>query len=584
MRIPIAILFPVVALQLHAQGWRGFAGDPQHTAISAVKSQALSQIHWQTPVDLQPQYRDGELLIHYGSPLVTAANTVIVPVKTGAAGGFRVEARAGADGSLIWSQASDYILPDHDWTPEFGPTLTPQGRLYFPGAGGTVHYRDSPDSATGAQGQLAFFGSANYFADVQAYNAAVAINTPITSDSAGNIYFGFVVTGSTPVVLSSGIARIAASGTGSWISAQAAALDPAMTEVSMNCAPALSLNGRTLYVALSNGNSAYLAALDSATLAPQSRVRLEDPYSGMAAWAPDDATSSPTVGPDGDVYYGVLENPLGANHERGWLLHFDATLAQRKTPGAFGWDDTASIVPASMVPGYAGKSTYLLMTKYNDYLVAGGTGLNRLAILDPNATQADPVTGIDVMREVLTVAGPTPDGAPPAVKEWCINSAVVDPATRSILAGNEDGKLYRWDLTTNTLSQSVVLTSGIGEAYTPTAIGPDGTVYGINNSILFAAGAVVAPLLQVSPDTLSFHFQLGAAPPPAQTLTITSVPSGVPVQVVAACPWLGASPISGITPLTTLISANIAGLAPGAYPCSLSVSGPAGSSASVRLK
>jgi hypothetical protein len=38
------------------------------------------------------------------------------------------------------------------------------------------------------------------------------------------------------------------------------------------------------------------------------------------------------------------------------------------------------------------------------------------------------------------------------------------------------------------LSESVTLTSGIGEAYTPTAIGVDGTVYAINDAILFAVG------------------------------------------------------------------------------------------------
>jgi hypothetical protein len=180
--------------------------------------------------------------------------------------------------------------------------------------------------------------------------------------------------------------------------------------------------------------------------------------------------------------------PQGSNHYRGWMLHFDSHLAQSKTPGAFGWDDTSSVVPSFMVPAYTGKSLYLLMTKYNNYAEGGGNGLNKIAVLDPDATETDPVTGASVMREVLTVAGVTPDGAAPAVKEWCINSAAVDPATNSILVGSEDGRLYRWDLSTNTLSQNLVLTSGLGEAYTPTAIGPDGKVYAINNATLFAVG------------------------------------------------------------------------------------------------
>ncbi|MGD0614391.1 MAG: hypothetical protein ABSA69_03000, partial [Verrucomicrobiota bacterium] len=59
---------------------------------------------------------------------------------------------------------------------------------------------------------------------------------------------------------------------------------------------------------------------------------------------------------------------------------------------------------------------------------------------------------------------------------------------KSVLANNEDGKLYRWDLTSNTLSETNVLTTGIGEAYTPTLVGVDGTVFAINNATLFAIG------------------------------------------------------------------------------------------------
>jgi hypothetical protein len=141
-----------------------------------------------------------------------------------------------------------------------------------------------------------------------------------------------------------------------------------------------------------------------------------------------------------------------------------------------------------MVPSYTGASAYLLMTKYNNYADVGGNGENKIAILDPNATETDPITGVTVMNEVLTILGPTPNPPLQGVKEWCINSAAVDIPGKSILANSEDGNLYRWDLTTNTLSQVVALTAGIGEAYTPTVIGVDGTVYAINDAILFAVG------------------------------------------------------------------------------------------------
>jgi hypothetical protein len=248
-----------------------------------------------------------------------------------------------------------------------------------------------------------------------------------------------------------------------------------------------------LYFAVNNGNFSYgyLVAVDSRTLTPITKVRLKDAgFPTHDASLPDDGTASPTVGPDGDVYFGVFEYSCCVNHDRGWLLHFDGALSQTKTPGAFGWDDTASIVAASLVSSYHGSSSYLLVTKYNNYSDSGigGNGSNKVAVLDPNDTETDPVTGATVMKEILTVLGPTPNTGQAGVREWCINTAVVDPFTRSVLAGSEDGKLYRWDLTSNTLSETFTLTPGIGEAYTPTLIGVDGTVYAINNAVLFAVG------------------------------------------------------------------------------------------------
>jgi hypothetical protein len=445
-------------------------------------------MRWQTPVDLDISSGG----THYGSPLVTQANTVILPVKTGAADGFKVEGFDGGTGTLKWTVTTDYSVPTSGWVPPMSVVLTPNNRLYIPGAGGTVYYMDTPDADHATiTGQLAFYGISKYDHD---YDSNVKICTGLTSDSQGNLYFGFVVYGPTPLNLQSGIARMDPMGSGSWVAASAASADPSISQVVFNCAPALSSDESSLYIAVSSGGSGpaesgsgYLLRLDSTTLTTTGMVFLTDPNSGQAAFLPDLGTASPTVGPDGDVYFGVLENPFPSNNDRGWLLHYSGDLTQTKLSGAFGWDDTASIVPASMVPSYTGTSSYLLMTKYNNYQgVGSGDGVNKLAVLDPNGMMIDPITGACVMQEVLTITGVTPDPVLPMVREWCINTAAVDPATDSILANSEDGTLYRWDLATNSFTQSVSLTSGVAEAYTPTVIGVDGTVYAINNATLFA--------------------------------------------------------------------------------------------------
>jgi hypothetical protein len=476
--------------QAAAPAWAGYAGNAQHTAPAPAPGKKFTGIRWQTPVDLDPQYTGNELFIHYGSPMITAGNTVLVPVKTQAAGSFQLEAHSGKTGATLWTLPTDYVLPTStDWTPSFPAGLTASNRVYIAAAGGTVLYRDTPNAATGSSGRLAFYGLPVFNAHTTQLTNTVMIDTPITADASNNIYFGFVVTGANAAKLQSGIARIAANGAGSWVSATAAG-GSNVSQVAMNCAPAISADGTTLYITVSDGSAGYLLALDSTTLATKASAALNDPSSGQPALISDLSTASPTIGPDGDVYYGVLENPFPDHNDRGWLLHFDATLATLKTPGSFGWDDTVSVVPAAAVPHYKGTSSYLLMTKYNNYIgVNTGNGENRIAILDPEATQQDEYSSkpVTVMKEVETLLGPTPNPAG-GVYEWCINSAAVDPATKSVFAGSEDGNFYRWNLATNKISQSLPLNTPTPEAYTPSLAGPDGTVYAINNATLYAIG------------------------------------------------------------------------------------------------
>ena len=502
----LVVVALLVSISASAQSlrmpWTGYSHDAQHTSLSPTASQSLDRILWQTRIDLTVSPTNtGFLPIHYGSPSITRSNTVLVPVRAGLKL-YEIKALAGATGSTNWERLSDYSQPPHGWALSFSGVLTPKNRFYFPGGGGTLYFCDTPDTnGTPVINQVVFYGLTNYLANTNSYLTNVFVSTPITSDRYGNIFFGFQVNGTTPVGLQSGIARIDVNGNSTWAAAADLAGDATIKKVAQNCAPALSNDHKVLYAGVNTSptwaqtTDGYLVAVDSRTLAPLNSVRLRDvKTSANNASLSDNGTASPTIGPDGDVYYGMVENPVPSNNDRGWLLHFDSTLAHSRIPGAFGWDDTPSIVPASLVPSYHGTSPYLLMVKYNNYAGIGtGDGVNKIALLDPKNSMTDPITGATVMKEVISIAGPTPDAAktntyPNAVREWCINSAVVDLRTRSVLANNEDGKMYRWDLTSNTFSQTNVLTTGVGEAYTPTLIGIDGAVYGINNAILFVIG------------------------------------------------------------------------------------------------
>jgi hypothetical protein len=516
-----------------------FAGNAQHTSSYAAPAQTLNTIKWTTSIDLN----NTGAFAHYGSPLVTSANTVLVPVKIAAATGdsFRIDAFNGVNGAPKYITPSDYIMPAHGWIPAYNPCVAsgPFGtRMYFAGAGGTIWHIDNPDSDTpGPPIREAFYPLANYNANPAAYNSTVFVNTPLTADAVGNIYFGFRVQGTAPAPLNttqSGYARISSNGFGTFVLAGTAANDPNINFVPHNLAPALSNDGNTLYVvvrALNNSVNGYLLGLNPTTLERKYSVFLRDPRNGNGAQVNDNGTASPMVAPDGDVYFGVLGNP--SNGSRGFLLRFSGDLSVVKTPGGFGWDYTPGIVSASSVPSYTGTSSYLLFCKYNDYPFQDGTGVNRVALLDPNATQIDPhasANGLVEMREVLTVIGPTPDAEnsniPIAVREWCINAPAVNPATNSVFFTSEDGRSYRWNLVTNTLDQAVVLNPGLGQPYVPTVIGPEGTIYTLNGGTLFAIGQVPGVKVTITSSSPDLRNTVVGGP-----ITFTATVTGSPAAL-----------------------------------------------------
>jgi len=487
-----------------------FAGNAQHTNVYNAAAANINQVLWQTPIDTS----NTGAFAHYGEPLVTANNTVIVPVLT-TTSTVLINAFSGATGALKYTLNTDYVMPSHGWIPSYEPVIVGT-RLYYPGDGGTIYYVDNIDGTPTSPTQVCFYGLPTYQSNAAGFNSSVFVDTPITADSQGNIFFGFRVEGTpiTPFFTNangdpvSGYARIGSNGATNYAFVNNITSDSAIIHDSHNCAPALSNDESTVYVLAKSGvfDYAYICGLDTTTLSTKFVRFVTDPRPGGSQAGPlDDSTSSPVVGPDGDVYMGMFVSPY--NGSRGYLAHYSGDLSQVKTPGAFGWDFTPGIVPSSMVPGYSGKSSYLLFCKYNNYTGTGGDdggdGINTVAILDPNdETQVDwhpSAAGMVEMREVLTMIGCTPDAenpqAPNATREWCVNATVVNPSTDSVFFNSEDGRAYRWNLGQDSLTQALALTTGFGEPYVPSCVGPNGTVYTLNGTYLFAMGPVSGTVL-----------------------------------------------------------------------------------------
>ena len=108
---------PTIGPLHHSAQWATHAQDAQHTGVSPVASQGLAKVHWHVPVDLAPPA--DEIFVHYSSPVITAKNTVIVPVKTGTSS-FRVQAHDGATGKEVWTLSTAYQPPFAAFMPGWG--------------------------------------------------------------------------------------------------------------------------------------------------------------------------------------------------------------------------------------------------------------------------------------------------------------------------------------------------------------------------------------------------------------------------------------------------------------------------------
>jgi hypothetical protein len=194
----------------------------------------------------------------------------------------------------------------------------------------------------------------------------------------------------------------------------------------------------------------------------------------------DQASSSPTVLPDGSVLFGAITSYNGA---RGHMFKFDSA---GNFLGAFdfGWDSTPSV--------YSHGGTYSIILKDNHYN-AGGLYCNQgdpiCQALPPGPyyiTQLDAKLGVEWQFQNTTI-----DAGHSGGYEWCINAPAVDSAG-VVYVNSEDGNIYSLAQGNTgvftTPQQQKFLKLAIGAAYTPLSIGADGRIYTQNDGHLLVVG------------------------------------------------------------------------------------------------
>jgi len=201
------------------------------------------------------------------------------------------------------------------------------------------------------------------------------------------------------------------------------------------------------------------------------------PGSGNIA---DQASSTPTVLPDGSVLLGALDN---YNYARGHLFKFDSNgVFQGAYP--FGWDSTPAV--------YAHGGTYSIVVKDNHYPAAAYCRRAGNPVCTPLApgpyyiTQLDANLNVEWQFQSTTIDANHPNGY-----EWCVNAPVID-STGTVYVNSEDGNVYSIPQGNHgvftTPQQKMFLNQAIGAAYTPLSVGPDGKLYVQNDGHLLVVG------------------------------------------------------------------------------------------------
>lgn len=484
--------------------WLQWGRNSQHngssSAVGVIPGTQLAEITYDPFVAQEQAESSGDLLAHYQVPLIDG-DMVFMEYKTGVYTscnpvGSHTPYPCGPDawngeiwnerayqwqsGGLVetWNYASDWKPEPNSnaggrneksvglfgWEPVFHAAAG-NGFVYVPGASGSIHKIRESDGTVMAN--FAPFGS----------YANVFVSGPLTLDAAGNLYYNVLALDNefpwTAEPRGSWLVKITTAGV--VTKATYASLVPNAVQLcfggqipcglqrpGINVAPAISPDGKTVYT-VSRGQfalwAAYLIAANTDDLSPKwDTYMFGHPKPGSAPYVDDLSSSTPSVAPDGSILFGVVESNAG----RGYMFKF-SSAGKYETSFDFGWDSTPAI--------YAHDGTYSIVLKNNYY---GNSGPYYITQLDAN------------MLPEWSFRNNTIDANHPHGYEWCVNAPAVD-ANGTVYANSEDGNVYVI-AQGGKLKGKMFLTSAIGAAYTPIAIGPDGKIYAENDGNMFVLG------------------------------------------------------------------------------------------------
>ncbi|MGZ6675136.1 MAG: BACON domain-containing protein, partial [Solirubrobacteraceae bacterium] len=208
-------------------------------------------------------------------------------------------------------------------------------------------------------------------------------------------------------------------------------------------------------------------------------------------------------------------------------------------------------LPADGVPYYDFQAPTTDRPRDSSAAAIAASGLLWLARIEPDGCRAQ--TYLDAAKRILTSLS-----APPYLSQGTPGAAsILLHATAQHQQGDVDNGLVYADYY---FLEALLRYRDIASGATPLA----------------APTCLAAPVLSVSPASLSFAATQGGTGPAAQTLSVVNTGGGsLPFTATASAPWLTVSASGAAAPATVTVTANAAGLAPGTYNASVTIDGGA---------